>query len=113
MKKIVSIALLMMMPGVSITASAAQTSSIDTSLAPYQSVITKVNADLGSSYFIPPQSKKQVYHNIKNMTPAEFEILLRQENKTNTLDLSYRTKQTSGYYTKDDGSGTWKTQWVN
>jgi cell shape-determining protein MreC len=114
MKKIVSIVLsLMLMLVVCVSASAAQTKpSIDDLLAPYQSVINKVNADLGSSYFILDKSKEQVYNNIKNKTPEEFEAMLRQEYKANSLDPSYRTQQTPGYYTQDDGSGTLKTQWV-
>ena len=60
--------------------------TIDELMVPYQAAIDKVNADLGSTAFIPDGTKEEVYNNIKDKSPYEFEALLRQEYETSVLD---------------------------
>jgi len=100
MKKVFSIVIsLLLFFWVSVSSSATKTKSIDDLLVPYQIAISRVNSDLGSSYFIPNNNKKQVFDNIQSKTPQEFEDMLRQEYKTYSLDPEYRTELSSGDYT--------------
>lgn len=61
--------------------SASAPKNIDELLVPYQIAIDRVNADLGSTAFIPEDTKEKVYNNIKDKSPDEIEALLRQEYK--------------------------------
>lgn len=99
MKKIASIALpILLIAGLSTTAFAAKEATIDDLLAPYQSVIDKVNAELGSAIYIPDKNKEKVYNNIKDMPPDEVERMLREEY---LFAPSYRTPTSSNNYTRD------------
>ncbi|MDQ7093423.1 hypothetical protein REC12_07460 [Desulfosporosinus sp. PR] len=73
--------------------------TIDERLAPYQAAIDKINAELGSTIHIPDGNKETVYNNIKNMTPAQFEAMLRDEYKAIGAGQSSITE--SDDYTRD------------
>ena len=86
MRKIIGIVLaFVLMLGLCISVFTLKTKTIDELLVPYQVVIDKVNADISSTFFIPDNSKEQVYNNIKDKSPDELEALLRQEYKTFVL----------------------------
>lgn len=107
MKRIVTIALsFMLMLGLCIPtyASAEKAKTIDELLAPYRAVIDKLNAELGSTMYIPDKNKERVYNNIKDMSLDEFETMLRNDYKTQSADKSSTTKSESsesGDYSRD------------
>lgn len=102
MWKIASIIIsVLLISGLYVSASEAKLENIDELLESYQSAIDKVNAELGSTIYIPEENKEKVYHNIKNMSPSEVEALLRQEYKTFILDTSYKAQSHSNKYIKD------------
>ncbi len=90
MKKIVkSTIAIIMMCILSATVSAEKKNNIDELLEPYQKAVDKVNED-GSDFFIPENTKEEVYNNIKDMTPKEVEEMLKYEYKTFTLNPTCR-----------------------
>jgi len=102
MKRIINIAFsLVLMLGLFIPTYAQEANNIDNLLAPYQAIIDKVNAELGSTIYIPEKNKEKVYNNIKDMSPEEVEALLRNEYKAYVAGESLDTKPESGNYTRD------------
>lgn len=90
MKKVVTISILSLLFLLVLGAwtSSAKENDIDALLAPYQKVINRVNAKLGSTFFILRNTKEQVYNKINNLSPDEFARLLTYEYKTFPLDPS-------------------------
>lgn len=102
MKRILSIALtLVLMLGLAIAAYAEKAKNIDELLAPYQEVVDKLNAELGSTIYIPVANKEKVYNNVKDMSPSEVEILLREEYKAYVAGNLSTVQSGSGNYTRD------------
>ena len=102
MKRIVWIALfILLILGVSIPNTIGKVATIDKQLAPYQAVINKVNAELGSTIYIPDKNKVTVYNNIKNMTPDEFETKIRNEYLTTGSGQSLNIQCNEGDYIQD------------
>lgn len=85
--------------GLSIPAYAGKTENIDELLAPYQEIIDKINAELGSTIYIPDENKEKVYESLKGMSPAEVEKLLRNEYKAIVSGEPFQSK--TGNYIKD------------
>lgn len=83
--KVASMVLLVaLILGLSISATTEHAETIDELLAPYQAVIDKVNADLGTTIYIPEENKEKVYNSIKGMSLNEVEALLKSHYK-NTI----------------------------
>jgi hypothetical protein len=98
MKKLVSVLISAALCfGLCIPSSAAQASNLDDLLAPYQAAIKQVNAETGSSFFIPTGNKQQVYNSIKNKTPAEFASMLEDEYKNYSVNTSTSSQTQTGY----------------
>jgi len=105
-KKTVSLILIItLMLGLCVSASAQTEKTIDELLAPYQTVIDKLNTELGTTFYIPYENREKVYNNIKNKTPDEFEALLREEYKDLNSDPSNRIQPHSDNYTRDYAMG--------
>lgn len=103
MRKILRIVLsFVLILGLYVAAAAPKKQTIDELLAPYQVAIDKVNADLGSTAFIPDGTKEEVYNNIKDKSPYEFEALLRHQYKTFVLD---QAKSETNISVAKEGSG--------
>lgn len=80
---------------------AGKTANIDELLLPYQEVIDKINAELGSTIYIPDVNKEKVYNNIKDMSPEEVEILLRNEYNACASGESITNISKNGDYIRD------------
>lgn len=102
MKKILTIALsFMLILGGSIPTYAKETKNIDELLAPYKEVVDKVNAELGSTIYIPEGNKEKVYNKVKDMSIDEVETMLKNDYKAYIDGKSSDTESRSGNYTRD------------
>lgn len=85
MKKILSISLICILVSVfcSTATSTAKTNDADVDflLIPYNKVLTKLSDEYGVGMYVPEKNKEKFLTNIKEMTPKEFEKLLRKQYK--------------------------------
>lgn len=94
-----AVLLLSLVLGFITSPAAANETTLDEKLAPYQAVIDQVNAEYNTTIYIPEENKGKVYGNIKDMSLDQVGQLLRKS--LEVTDETVNDMQADTSYIKD------------
>lgn len=100
-KLLVMILSLVFILGMSTDVKAEGEQSIEDMLAPYQAAVDKLNDEMGSNIYIPEKNKEKVYENIKDKTPEEVALMLKEEYTDYVADEAIKSQPETDEYITD------------